>query len=201
MAHLGAVTRARESERGLEIEAEISDPTPFAAQVKRLLQQRRVKEFSFAYDTVTERKASDGANELIELDLIECGPCLKGANPETGLLSAKALTDMLTEGRGTDHYTRKLDALSPPPRKTKVPGAIDAASFIRTEYQLARLARQEREALGAARARDAELREQNFSEAELQALLPAHRQMDVEPDTVVETFSMELPITQEQDIE
>jgi hypothetical protein len=39
-----------------------------------------------------QRKASDGANELIEIDLYEIGPTLKGMNPATELRSVKALT-------------------------------------------------------------------------------------------------------------
>jgi HK97 family phage prohead protease len=59
----------------------------YAPNVDRLLSKRRLKEFSFAYDVLDERRGSDGANELLELDLIETGPTLKGANPATRLLA------------------------------------------------------------------------------------------------------------------
>jgi HK97 family phage prohead protease len=197
MANIGVVKSARETDRGLEVEVEITDETPFAAQVKRLLEQRRVTEWSFAYDVVTERTGADGANELLELDLIELGPCLRGANPETGTLShelmgVKSVQAMLAreaKQHRTEDYTRRLDALSPAPTprksrpKVPVPGAIDTATFIRTEYTLAKLQREEREAMASARDRDNELREQNFSDAELQSLTPAHGGMEVEPPT------------------
>ena len=63
-------------------------------KMDRILGKRRIREGSFAYDIPEggQRKAEDGANELIELDLIEVGPTLKGANPATRLASAAAHT-------------------------------------------------------------------------------------------------------------
>jgi HK97 family phage prohead protease len=102
-AHIGAVLEARELPAGdpllpTEI-AELGglytkykvDDLPFANQVFHLLKERRVREASFAYDVLKERKASDGANDLLELDLIEVGPTLKGMNPMTQLLARKSL--------------------------------------------------------------------------------------------------------------
>lgn len=63
---------------------------PFAKQVHSLMEQRLVKEFSFSYVIKDERPASDGANELWAVDLIEIGPTLKGANPETELIGVKS---------------------------------------------------------------------------------------------------------------
>jgi Caudovirus prohead serine protease len=54
-----------------------------------LLKSRRVRQWSFAYDVIKERTADDGVNELIELDLIEIGPTLKGANPMTDTIDVK----------------------------------------------------------------------------------------------------------------
>lgn len=76
--------------RGLQVGGTIDLDNPFAAQVYRLVKERRVKEFSFGYEVVKERKAKDGANELLELRLIEAGPTLKGANPNTELLAVKS---------------------------------------------------------------------------------------------------------------
>lgn len=75
---------------GLLVRGRLDVQKPFAKQVYDLMRQRRIKEFSFSYDIVTERKAADGANELVELKLIEVGPTLKGANPETISMSVKA---------------------------------------------------------------------------------------------------------------
>lgn len=59
-------------------------------KVFKRLRKRAIKEFSFAYDTIKEKRATDGANDLIELDLIEVGPTLKGMNPLTVLAGAKS---------------------------------------------------------------------------------------------------------------
>jgi len=75
---------------GLKVKGTMDVHKPFAAQVFDLLTSRRVKEWSFSYDTVREKIADDGANELLEVDLIEFGPCLKGANPATYTIGAKS---------------------------------------------------------------------------------------------------------------
>jgi HK97 family phage prohead protease len=91
--HIGYVVKAQETERGLEVEYQLDvDTNPTAAQVYRLLRDRRITEHSWAYDVLRERKADDGANELLEVDLIEVGPCLKGANPLTEVLGVKGDT-------------------------------------------------------------------------------------------------------------
>lgn len=93
-AHVGAVNPADavETDQGLLVKGALDVGKPFAAQVYDLLKARRVREFSFAYDVVDEAKASDGANELLELSLIEVGPTLKGANPATQLVGVKSRT-------------------------------------------------------------------------------------------------------------
>jgi HK97 family phage prohead protease len=85
-----------ETDRGLLVkrgQLDIDD-NPVAARVHKLMARRSVKEFSFGYSVAPggERKASDGANELLELDLVEIGPTLKGLNPATELRSVKAST-------------------------------------------------------------------------------------------------------------
>jgi hypothetical protein len=56
------------------------------------MSRRSLKEFSFGYSVPSggQRKADDGANELIEIDLYEIGPTLKGMNPATELHSVKS---------------------------------------------------------------------------------------------------------------
>lgn len=68
------------------------DDNPLAKQVHRLMERRTIKEFSFGYNTPPggEQKASDGAFDLLKLDLIEFGPCLRGINDSTELLAVKA---------------------------------------------------------------------------------------------------------------
>jgi uncharacterized protein len=91
-AHIGAASAdsVMEVDRGLLVSGSLDLDNPFAAQVYRLMKERRVKEMSFAYNVIRERSAKDGANELVELDIIEVGPTLKGANPSTELLAVKS---------------------------------------------------------------------------------------------------------------
>lgn len=91
-AHIGKADPddVEETAEGLVVKGTIDLDNPFAAQVYRLLKERRVREFSFGYAIKKERKAEDGANELVDLDIIEAGPTLKGANPDTALLGVKA---------------------------------------------------------------------------------------------------------------
>lgn len=95
-AHIGQVLEAEERDEGLWIKAQLDLDDPYAAKVFKLMQRGTLVEHSFAYDVVRE-KVQNGANELLELDLIEVGPTLKGVNEETRLLAAKALG--LKEGR------------------------------------------------------------------------------------------------------
>lgn len=90
-AHVGIFDPllARETTEGLELTGEVDLSDPPAAKVFKLLSDRRVTSFSFAYDVIRERRAPDGANELMELALLEAGPCLVGCNPEARLLAVK----------------------------------------------------------------------------------------------------------------
>jgi uncharacterized protein len=94
MSHIGVVEAAEERDDGLYVKGRLDvDDNPIAKQVHKLLKRRSVKEFSFAYDVVEGGPAerdSEKVYELRELDLIEVGPTLKGMNPDTQLLAAKA---------------------------------------------------------------------------------------------------------------
>jgi HK97 family phage prohead protease len=81
---------AYETDDGLYGKGAIDMDNPFAKQVYNLLHKRRVKEFSFGYTVKDSVKAKDGALDLLDLDVIEVGPTLKGMNPETQLLAVKA---------------------------------------------------------------------------------------------------------------
>jgi HK97 family phage prohead protease len=91
-AHIGKVNPgdAVETADGLLVKGYLDMDNPFAAQVYRLLSERRVKEFSFGYNLLDSEKKS-GALNLTEIDLFEVGPTLKGMNPATELLAVKAL--------------------------------------------------------------------------------------------------------------
>lgn len=74
---------------GLRTKFQLDMDDAYGKKMDRLLGKRRIREGSFAYDIAEggQRIAKDGVNELVELDLIEVGPTLKGANPATRLLS------------------------------------------------------------------------------------------------------------------
>jgi HK97 family phage prohead protease len=112
--HIGYVVKARESDRGLEVEYQLDLDNPTAAQIYRLIKGRRISDHSFAYDVIRERKAEDGANELLELDILECGPAFKGANPLTEVLGVKGDTAPAHHREvynSPEHYNDALDTL------------------------------------------------------------------------------------------
>ncbi len=90
--HIGVVEDAQERDDGLWVRARLDLDAPKAAQVYRLLKQRRVTQFSFAYDVLDggpTGKADNGVYELRRLKLYEVGPTLIGANQATDLLVVK----------------------------------------------------------------------------------------------------------------
>lgn len=96
-SHIGVVRSAEETDAGLRVRAYISpeerELNMKAAQVYRLLKNRRVTQFSFAFDVKDGGWAErDGREvyELRELKIHEIGPCLLGVNQETELIAAKA---------------------------------------------------------------------------------------------------------------
>jgi HK97 family phage prohead protease len=96
-AHIGVAyaKHMKQTARGLLVKGQLDiDDNDIARRVHKLMARRSLKEFSFGYDIPPggRRKASDGANELIEIDLHEVGPTLKGMNPDTELHGVKSLT-------------------------------------------------------------------------------------------------------------
>lgn len=105
-AHIGAVLEAKELAAGdpllagtpiadlgglyTRYKVDTAEENPFAGQVFLLLKTRRVREASFAYDIIREKRNPDGTTDLLDLGLIEVGPTLKGMNPMTQLLAVKA---------------------------------------------------------------------------------------------------------------
>lgn len=105
-AHIGAVdpNQAKSTPEGLVVRGKLDVETnPFAAQVYKLMKERRVKEFSFAYDVLGEETAPDKANNLTELGIIEVGPTLKGANPATDLISVKTALETAAKAASDAH--------------------------------------------------------------------------------------------------
>lgn len=100
-AHIGEVLEAKEllpgdetlpdsirSLGGLWVKFRLDVTEDFARKVSKRLETRALREFSFAYDVPAggSRTSSDGVTDLVRLNVIEVGPCLKGMNPATALL-------------------------------------------------------------------------------------------------------------------
>lgn len=123
-AHIGVVLDAEERSAGLWAKCRLDIDRPFAAKVYDLLAGRRIREFSFAYDVIRERRAADGANELLELDLIEVGPCLKGVNPDTSLLATKSRSSRLLSPKSELAYIAALEAAWAQQAPTLTPAGV-----------------------------------------------------------------------------
>lgn len=89
-AHIGKVLEAEERDEGLWVKCQLRMQDPTASKVYDLMTEGTLAEFSFAYDTIRE-KQQNGANELLELEILEVGPTLVGMNPATRLLGVKSL--------------------------------------------------------------------------------------------------------------
>lgn len=79
---------------GLYVKAKMDTDEDFAGRLWRKMADRRIREFSFAYDVIRAKPGAGGALDLLELELIEVGPTLKGMNPATVLVSAKSLASV-----------------------------------------------------------------------------------------------------------
>lgn len=95
MAHVGYADPQDlvETPRGLQVKGKLDvEDNPVARQVHKLMKRRTLREFSIGYSVPEggERRAKDGANEISEIDLFECGPCLKGIDPRTELREVKS---------------------------------------------------------------------------------------------------------------
>jgi hypothetical protein len=83
-----------------------------ARRVHKLMMRRSLKEFSIGYDAIGERTAADGANELTEVDLVEAGPTLKGANPSTELLDVKSALGITDDPAPSRPRRKRTSAVS-----------------------------------------------------------------------------------------
>jgi HK97 family phage prohead protease len=96
---LGQYTAARETDAGLELTGQMDMSHPKAARVHDLMSKGLIVEFSISgmvrdFDVI-EKAEEDGGGwfpgmAIKDIDLWEAGPCFKGANPSTELLSIKS---------------------------------------------------------------------------------------------------------------
>lgn len=90
MHNVGYVLDAKEDDRGLRIRAQLDLDDPVGKKVFGLLKGRRLTDLSFAYTVRDERKAKDGVNELVDLEVHEISVVPVGANRHTEVLSVKS---------------------------------------------------------------------------------------------------------------
>lgn len=116
-SHIGHALDMSETEQGLYIKAQIDDmdTNPTAAQCWRLLKEKRIANFSFAFDVIEGgpvQSESGDFYELRKLKIYEAGPCLIGVNQATELLSAKAREVAAEMKAGRTVSQANLDKLS-----------------------------------------------------------------------------------------
>jgi HK97 family phage prohead protease len=138
-AHIGVADPhdVVETEKGLLVRGKLDiDDNDIARRAYKLMQRRSLKEFSFGYSVPPggQRRANDGANEIIEIDpLVEVGPTLKGMNPATELHGVKSdtgpdLAALPEQTRSPEYATLKEQArreihalLTAPPEDAPAP--------------------------------------------------------------------------------
>jgi HK97 family phage prohead protease len=86
-----------ETEDGLLVQGTLDiEGNDTAKQVHKLMKEGLMTGWSFGYtvpDGGERLNDKDGANEITEIDLVEVGPTLKGANPEARLQEVKSALD------------------------------------------------------------------------------------------------------------
>jgi len=114
-AHIGYTLEAKEVDEGLYVKGQIDMDEDYARRVFKKMQQRTLKQFSFAYDVLeakevgdADRAAPNHYQDLLELDLMEVGPCLVGMNPDTELLTVKR---WLERKAGARHTSKEYEQI------------------------------------------------------------------------------------------
>jgi phage head maturation protease len=96
---------------GLLMKAMFAD-TPSAQHARDLIKRGLVTEYSYAFDLVKSRKRSDGAQELLVLNIIEAGPTLRGASIGTATIDVKSQTGTITRSRADMKRARSKKAIA-----------------------------------------------------------------------------------------
>jgi HK97 family phage prohead protease len=81
---------------GLEASGRLDIAEPYASKIFRLIQDRILTEWSFAYLVQKAKRLADGTRELLQIELLEIGPTLVGMG-DTATLAVKA-EDLKTNG-------------------------------------------------------------------------------------------------------
>ena len=92
---LGYYSKAEETEQGLRLKGHLDLAHSRAARIYQLMKQGLINEFSWSGEITDYEPIEDDdhgwwyAMRIKEIDLWEAGPCFKGANPDTELVSVK----------------------------------------------------------------------------------------------------------------
>lgn len=117
---LGVYTKAEETEHGLKLRGllDITESAK-AARVYQLMKKGAVVEFSVSGEVIDggylektgDEEPADNAYHIREMELWEAGPCFKGANAETELLSVKSLQESIATKEGRVLASKHVDTL------------------------------------------------------------------------------------------
>lgn len=91
---VGEIKSARETDEGLEIHAKLDLDSEFGAAAYRQVKARRVSALSIGYGVRQATKAADGAQELVDLDLMEVSLVSRPANDRATITASKSGTDV-----------------------------------------------------------------------------------------------------------
>jgi uncharacterized protein len=81
---------SRETDRGLLLSGKLNiDNSAAAHDVYDLLRTGTINDWSFGYTVQKQQRADGGITDLIEIDLLEAGPCVAGANRMARTVSVK----------------------------------------------------------------------------------------------------------------
>lgn len=114
---LGVYSAAEETDAGLKLKGVFDMDHPKAARVHKLMREGVIVEFSISglvreYELLKAEDDDWFPPMLIkDVDLWEAGPCFKGANANTELLSVKTLPFGLLRKEGRVLATKHVDAL------------------------------------------------------------------------------------------
>lgn len=94
-AIVGEIKSARETDEGLEIHVALDLDSEFGAAAHRAVKSRRIGSLSIGYGIRSAVKASDGAQELTDLDLMEVSLVRSPADPHAKITASKAVPNLV----------------------------------------------------------------------------------------------------------
>ncbi|ALJ20385.1 HK97 family phage prohead protease [Microbacterium sp. No. 7] len=137
---VAAAIEEDEDDHGWRVKGAFDMDAPKGAQTYRLVKSGRVRELSFAYDTLEEAQVTldDGtkANELRKLDVFEFSFVPIGANRDTSVVAVKSATVALLDGlkAGRVLAQKHIDSLR---SAQEAIGAVIAAAEADTDQEKA----------------------------------------------------------------